>query len=453
MKIIVSHIGKQHVNALLVALDKRGVLTQFYTSIAANKVWLPKSLAFKKGNDLLAKIRKQRYTDLDDHKITHFPAIAAIKKVVKSEYWSLKTCHKWFDKKMARILKHADFDMVIGYETANLETFKSAKERGKITILDMTAVHHNFQNPILTQAGVYTNPKELAFVSDLKDQALVYTDYIIALSTFAEKTLVENGFPAHRIYKTYLGINQKVFFPKEKYNQGTGDRQQATVSSDQSIVNSQQSINSQSLTANSSLSPVACHLSPDTSVLELYFVGTLMLRKGMPFLMQVLGTLINKGLKVRLTLIGPVDDFPVPNLDVSYFRYIPFLNHAELVEMHHSLDLFVFPSNIDSWAQVVIEAMACGSPILVSENTGAKDAVAQGGGMVLPVGDLDAWVNAVEKFYYNRLLLKEIGQQAALVAQQYTWAAYHQQVFDVVTDIFNRENNIKTHYVESEEHV
>ena len=432
MKIIVSHIGKQHVNALIIALDKRGVLTQFYTSIAANKVWLPKSLAFKKGNDLLAKIRKQRYTDLDDHKITHFPAIAAVKKVVKSEYWSLKTCHKWFDKKMARILKHADFDMVIGYETSNLESFKAAKERGKITILDMTAVHHNFQNPILTQAGVYTNPKELAFVSDLKYQALVYTDYIIALSTFAEKTLVENGFPAHRIYKTYLGINQKVFFPKEKYN----------VVSHQDLKMSSQNVKYTDLSSGT-----------HEGVLELYFVGTLMLRKGMPFLMQVLDTLINKGLKVRLTLIGPVDDFPVPNLNVPYFRYIPFLNHAELVEMHHRLDLFVFPSNIDSWAQVVIEAMACGSPILVSENTGAKDAVAQGGGMVLPVGDLDAWVNAVEKFYYNRHLLKEIGQQAAVVAQQYTWATYHQQVFDVVTDIFNRENNIKTHYVESEEHV
>ena len=188
-------------------------------------------------------------------------------------------------------------------------------------------------------------------------------------------------------------------------------------------------------------------------VLDLYFVGTLMLRKGLPFLMEVLDTLIKRNLNVRLTLIGPVDDFPVPDLDTPYFRYIPFLSHTELVEIHHRLDLFVFPSNIDSWAQVVIEAMACGTPILVSENTGAKDAVVQGGGEVLPVGDLDAWVNAVEKYYYDRYLLKEVGEQAAHIAQQYTWDAYHEQVFDVMTDIFNRENNIKSPYVESEEHV
>ncbi len=421
MKIIVSHIGKQHVNALLIALFKRNVLTQFYTSIAANKIWLPKTLGFAKGDNLLAKIRKQRYTGIDDHKITHFPLIALVKKFVKSEYWSLQMGHKWFDNRVGHILKYADFDMVIGYETSNLETFKVAKQRGKTTILDMTAVHHNYQNPILTEAGVYTNSKELAFVSAHKDKAIVYTDYIIALSSFAEKTLIDNGFPADYIYKTYLGINQTVFYPKKTYN-----------------------IKSQQLTQNP---------QNTEGVLELYFVGTLMLRKGLPFLMEVLDTLIKRNLNVRLTLIGPVDDFPVPELDVPYFRYMPFLSHAELVEMHHSLDLFLFPSNIDSWAQVVIEAMACGTPILVSENTGAKDAVEQGGGEVLPVGNLDAWVNAVEKYYYNRYLLKEVGEQAAHIAQQYTWDAYHQQVFDVATDIFNRENNIKSPYVESEEHI
>ncbi len=409
MKIIVSHVGKQHVNALLIGLYKNNVLTRFYTSIAANKIWLPKTIGFKKGNELLVKIRKQRYTGIDEHKITHFPRIAAVKKVIKSEYWSVKTAHKWFDCRVANILKKADFDMVIGYETSNLETFKVAKERGKITVLDMTAVHHTYQNPILTEAGVYTNSEELAYVSAHKDRALVYTDYIFALSSFAEMTLVAHGFPAHRIYKTYLGINQNVFYPKNTYN--------------------------------------------TEGVLELYFVGTLMLRKGLPFLMRVFDTLIKRNLNVRLTLIGPIDDFPVPNLDVPYFRYISFLSHTELVKMHHDLDLFLFPSNIDSWAQVIIEGMACGTPILISENTGAKDAVIQGGGEVLPIGDLDAWVEAVEKYYYDRSLLKKVGKQAAKIAEQYTWDAYHQHVFDVVTDIYNRENKKQSIYVKSEEHV
>lgn len=410
MKIIVSHIGKQHVNALLIALFKHNVLTRFYTAIAANKMMLPKSFGFGIGKNLLSKVHKQRYTGIDDNLITHFPAIAAVKKVIKSEFMSLKYPHKWFDQRVAKILKQADFDILIGYETSNLESFKVAKERGKITVLDMTAVHHDFQNPILTEVGVYKNSDELAYISDMKNQALAYTDYIIALSTFAEKTLVDNGFPANRIYKTFLGINQNVFQPKTKYNI-------TSIETDQS------------------------QATAHTKVLELYFVGTLSLRKSLPFLMKVLDTLIKRNLKVRLTLIGPVDDFPPPDLDVPYFRYIPFLSHAELVEIHHTLDLFLFPSNIDSWAQVVIEAMACGSPCLVSENTGAKDAVLQGGGAVLPICDLDAWVQAIEKYYYNRNLLQEDGEKAAAIAHQYTWEAYHQQVFEVMSDIEKRTSN------------
>jgi glycosyltransferase involved in cell wall biosynthesis len=407
MKIIVSHIGKQHVNALLLGLSKHNLLAKFYTSIAANKFKTPQYLS----ENWKAKIKKQHYNGIENDKIVHFPLIAFFKKIIKSEYWGLKTTHKWFDVWVASILKTTDYDLLIGYENSNLASFKAAKKQGKITVLDLTGVHHGFQNGVLTKAGVYKNQKELAYISEQKNRALAYTDYIIALSSFAEKTLIDNGFPANRIYKAFLGINQTVFTPKQQYNvsENTGE---AFLESDDS----------------------------KPKCLELYFVGTLSYRKGLPFMMHLLDALIKRKLNVRLTLIGPVDDFPVPELNAPYFRYFPFLNHTELVKMHHDLDLFIFPSHIDSWAQVVIEAMACGSPVLVSENTGAKDAVAQGGGVVLPVNNLQEWVNSIEFYHNNRHFLKKTGEKAALVAKQYSWDAYHQQVFEIMTDIAARNS-------------
>jgi glycosyltransferase involved in cell wall biosynthesis len=407
MKIIVSHIGKQHVNALLLGLSKHNLLAKFYTSIAANKFKAPQYLS----ENWKAKIKKQHYNGIENGKIVHFPLIAFFKKIIKSEYWGLKTTHKWFDMWVASILKTTDYDLLIGYENSNLASFKAAKKQEKITVLDLTGVHHGFQNGVLTKAGVYKNQKELAYISEQKNRALAYTDYIIALSSFAEKTLIDNGFPANRIYKAFLGINQTVFTPKQQYNvsENAGE---AFLESDDS----------------------------KPKCLELYFVGTLSYRKGLPFMMNLLDALIERKLNVRLTLIGPVDDFPVPELNAPYFRYFPFLNHTELVKMHHDLDLFIFPSHIDSWAQVVIEAMACGSPVLVSENTGAKDAVAQGGGVVLPVNNLQEWVNSIEFYHNNRHFLKKTGEKAALVAKQYSWDAYHQQVFEIMTDIAARNS-------------
>jgi glycosyltransferase involved in cell wall biosynthesis len=414
MKIIVSHIGKQHVNALLLGLTKHNLLAKFYTSIAANKFRTPQYLS----ENWASKIKKQQYNGIENDKIVHFPLIAFFKKIIKSEYWGLKTTHKWFDMWVASILKTTDYDLLIGYENSNLASFKAAKKQGKITVLDFTAVHHGFQNGVLTEAGVYKNQAELLYICDKKNQALAYTDYIIALSSFAEKTLIDNGFPANRIYKTFLGINQTVFTPKKQYN-----------------------LPENAVYTEGSFFSESDDLKPQC--LELYFVGTLSYRKGLPFMMQLLDALIKRKLNVRLTLIGPVDDFPIPELNAPYFRYFPFLNHAELVKMHHDLDLFIFPSHIDSWAQVVIEAMACGSPVLVSENTGAKDAVAQGGGVVLPVNNMQEWVNSIEFYHNNRHFLQKTGEKAALVAKQYSWDAYHQQVFEIMTDIAARNSVVE----------
>jgi glycosyltransferase involved in cell wall biosynthesis len=400
MKIIVSHSGKQHVNALLLGLLKYNLLEKFYTSLATNKVTAPSRLFrdFVPQQYFKQKLQKRYFKDVDSTKIIHFPFIFLLSRIIKSEYANVRYVEKWYDHWVAQRLQKENYDILIGYENCNLASFKAAKAQGKITILDMAAVHHQFQNPILTAAGTYTPQYNIEFICQRKEEAYKYTDYVFTLSKFAEQTMIEGGIPANRIYRTYLGINQTVFTPK-----------------------------------------IYKPIGKEDEVLNLYFVGTMSHRKGLPFIILLLKNLIKRGRNIQLTLIGPIDDFDANALNEPNCRYVPFLNHTELVAMHHALDLFVFPSNIDSWAQVVIEAMACGSPILVSENTGAKDAVEQGGGLILPIGDLEAWTEAVEKVYFNRFLLEKWGKEAAIVAKQYSWEAYHEQVYAAVTDIYARE--------------
>ncbi len=407
MKIIVAHIEKQHVNALLTGLWKQGVLTKFFTSIAANKVKTPQYIS----ENWREKLKKRHFTDIDSRIITHFPLIALLANGIKSEYWRIFIAYKWFDKRVENALKNADFDIFIGYENCNLTSFKAVKKLGKITVLDLAAIHHGVQNPILTQLGTFQKTTELDRICAQKDEALRHTDYILTLSTFAEGSLIQSGFPAHRIFKTYLGVNHSVFTPKTTYNLP------------KKPIYTEGSLNFEKF---------------ENAPFELYFIGLMTNRKGLFFLMNVHKILLERGLNVRLTLIGPIGDFSPPTEETPHYRYISFLNHAELVKMHHNLDLFAFPSYLDSWGQVVIEAMACGSPTLVSDNTGAKDAVEKGGGFVLPIDDLTAWISAIEAFYNDRFLLEQMGKQAAKIAQNYTWEAYHAQVFDAMTAIYKQ---------------
>ena len=391
MKIIVSHQGKQHLNALLLGLEKFNVLTRFYTGFAFQKIKTPQYLPEKWSK----KLQKRHFINIPVDKIIHFPFIFFMTKWIKTEIGHVKMPYKWFDSWVAKRLKKDYYDILIGYENHNLLSFKEAKRAGKITVLDLAGVHHDFQTPVLMAVGAYSEDTQIEYISERKEQALEYTDYMLVVSKFAEKTVVDAGFPADRVYIKYHGFNQAVFKPKPTYN--------------------------------------------TEGALNIYFVGTMGRRKGIPFLIDVFKGLIKKGLDIRLTLIGPIDDFEVAHLDLPNYTYLPFLTHQELLKIHHELDLFVFPTNIDSWAQVVVEAMACGSPVLVSENTGAKDAVEQGGGMILPICDEKAWSDAIEKFYFDRTLLKKLGEESVAVAAQYTVVGYHQQVFNIMADIYQRE--------------
>lgn len=390
MRIVVCHPGKQHVNALLTALDRRGCLVRFYTMLAANN--LPGLRFFPE--KWRAQFQKFAYKAVDERRLAHFPALFFLLKLMRSEYWSVRLPYAIYDRWTAWRLSRTDYDIVIGYENSTLNTFTAAKKAGKITVLDLTGLHHDFQVPILTAAGVYKSLDEVRFISKKKETALAVTDHVTTLSKLAQRELVRAGFPADRIHVTYLGLDQSIFIPKKGYR------------------------------------------TEATGPLNLYFVGTMSRLKGLPFLTELVKELRWRGLDLFLTLIGSVDDFDPNELDKNWCRHIPFVSHAELAGLHHGLDLFVFPSYTDSWGMAVVEAMGCGSPVLVSANTGSQDAVEQGGGAVLPVDDREAWMAAIERFYHDRYLLKTIGEEAARIAKRYSWEAYHEQVFKAMEKIY-----------------
>ena len=69
----------------------------------------------------------------------------------------------------------------------------------------------------------------------------------------------------------------------------------------------------------------------------------------------------------------------------GYYRYYPFMKHKELIKFYQNCDIFVLPSLLEGFAQVVIEAMACGTPVIVTDTTGSSDAVIDGkNGFIAP---------------------------------------------------------------------
>ncbi len=130
-------------------------------------------------------------------------------------------------------------------------------------------------------------------------------------------------------------------------------------------------------------------------------------------------------------MIGPAgdaSDLLNSYLDQKNIFYTPYINQNDLAKALQTADVFVFPSFLDSWAAVVLEAMASGLPVIVTKNTGAAQLVTVKNGMVIPVGDKQALFNAMTNFLEFPQLNQVMGRSAAETAKQFTWKRYNHQI-------------------------
>ena len=117
---------------------------------------------------------------------------------------------------------------------------------------------------------------------------------------------------------------------------------------------------------------------PNSSILRLVFVGSLIARKGLSTLLEAIRICRDAGYDVRLDIFGP----GAPSVQfgevegVSFCGIIPF---GKAQDQIRDYDMLVLPSLHDGWGVVVNEALLQGVPVLVSSECGSKALVSSSG--------------------------------------------------------------------------
>jgi glycosyltransferase involved in cell wall biosynthesis len=139
---------------------------------------------------------------------------------------------------------------------------------------------------------------------------------------------------------------------------------------------------------------------PASPTFDVVFVGRLCVAKGVPLLVDAIGKLPYEDL--RLVLVGGWSSRGMrrfleaarardPRIEIGPGDPLPHLRRARLC---------AHPTYEDGFAYAPAEALACGVPVLVTEDTGMKDLVDSGvDGLVLPTGDLSALTEAIDAAY------------------------------------------------------
>jgi glycosyltransferase involved in cell wall biosynthesis len=98
------------------------------------------------------------------------------------------------------------------------------------------------------------------------------------------------------------------------------------------------------------------------------------------------------------------------------------LQGADLSAAYAAADVFAFPSDTDTFGNVVLEAMACGLPVVASSVGGQLDLVDPGAsGLLFAPEDVDEFALQLERYRDDPLLRERHGACGLALARQRTW--------------------------------
>lgn len=134
----------------------------------------------------------------------------------------------------------------------------------------------------------------------------------------------------------------------------------------------------------------------------LLFVGEARKKKGLPVLLEAYARVTKHFTGAKLVLVGGVRADDAEILDVFarkhpgvITRVVSVVEQQQLPRYYRSASLFVMPSLRDGLPNALLEAMACGCPIVASDVGGIPDAVRDGvEGRLVPAGESEALARA-----------------------------------------------------------
>jgi len=143
---------------------------------------------------------------------------------------------------------------------------------------------------------------------------------------------------------------------------------------------------------------------PDDGVFRLVYVGRVDATKGVPLLVEAFRRLPIS--RAKLTIVGGWSTAAMRRFMEPHLHADPRITVApgDPLSALQRADVFVHPSFEDGFGYAPMEALACGTPVIVTTDTGMQEYVRDSdNGFVVPTGDVDAIVSALQALHHHPL--------------------------------------------------
>jgi glycosyltransferase involved in cell wall biosynthesis len=164
-------------------------------------------------------------------------------------------------------------------------------------------------------------------------------------------------------------------------------------------------------------------------------VGRMAPEKNLEQVLKVFDALKFMGDQVKLVMVG---DGPLKEQFKLRYPEIIFpgmLSQSELANYYASSDLFVFPSQTETFGNVTIEALASGIPVLAFDCAAARDWVQPNvNGWLIPENQPDEFASKAVEIFKSENLLSEVTLSTRQQIVHLDWDQIAEQVESVLWD-------------------
>lgn len=176
----------------------------------------------------------------------------------------------------------------------------------------------------------------------------------------------------------------------------------------------------------------------------IFYVGTLQPRKNIPALIRAFNVLITKYNipDIKLVVGGGKSHNYDERIDSVIKQYglenkiIPagYIDQRDLPYLYKLAKVFVFPSLYEGFGIPVIEAMACGTPVVVADKSCLPEVAGQAGLAVDPA-QTEKFADTIYKALSDEKIRKELISKGYERAKEFDWKNTAQQTFIIYTHI------------------
>jgi len=281
--------------------------------------------------------------------------------------------HQSFSRWAGRQLVRRPTDVIHAFSGIATEIYDALdrNQQTPLRILARGSAHIGYQHQVLNDEALRAGRS-----IDLPSQWMVEreegeyrrSDHILTLSTFAQRSFIEKGYPEKQILMLALGTSTNQFRPSREVLESKIRRLRSG------------------------------------TPLRVLGTGTFCLRKGAVDFVQAAKALSGHAVFTWVGNIGP-DSQRLQEDTKELIHFHPRVSEEDLPSHYHDHDVYFFPTVEDGFAVTLAQAKAACLPIVATDHCAAPDMIADGiNGWIIPIRQTTAMIGKLAALNANRSL-------------------------------------------------